>query len=114
MQSSNQNIIKKAYKAFNERNIDAVISLMHPDVHWPNGWEGGYLKGHNEVREYWTRQWKELDPHVVPISLTEQEDGRLEVKVHQVVKDLEGKLLMDCMVKHTYTFENSLIKKYGN
>jgi hypothetical protein len=33
---------------------------MDADVHWPNGWEGGYVEGHDEVRDYLTRQWKEL------------------------------------------------------
>ncbi len=102
-------LLINAYNAFNERNIDAVISLLHPDVEWPNGWEGGYLKGHNQVRDYWERQWKEINPHVIPISLTEREDGRIEVEVHQIVKDVEGKELMNGKIKHNYTFENGLI-----
>ncbi|MEO6453075.1 MAG: nuclear transport factor 2 family protein [Ginsengibacter sp.] len=110
MAQINQHIIKKAYEAFNKRNIDEVISLMHPDVNWPNGWEGGILKGHNEVRNYWERQWKELNPHVMPISLKEPNNGRIRVEVHQVVKDMGGNLLMDEIVIHTYTFENRLIK----
>jgi hypothetical protein len=105
-----QNLIKKAYEAFNARNIDAVLSLMHANVHWPNGWEGGYVDGHEQVRDYWTRQWKELDPHVEPTSIKETEDGKMEVEVHQLVKDTEGNLVFDGMVKHIYTFENNLIK----
>ena len=110
MPQLNQRTIKRAYDAFNERNIDTVISLMHPDVDWPNGWEGGYLKGTNEVRDYWQRQWKELDPRVMPLSVNVDEDGLVKVKVHQVVKDMQGKLLSDAVIKHTYTFENGLIK----
>jgi len=56
MTQEQEDVIKRAYAAFNERNIDTVLSLMHPDVHWPNGWEGGYVTGHKQVREYWTRQ----------------------------------------------------------
>jgi ketosteroid isomerase-like protein len=110
MVQQNQNLINEAYKAFNERDIDAVLSLMHTDVHWPNGWEGGYVKGHNEVRAYWTRQWKEIDPNVMPVSFKEKEDGRIEVEVHQIAKDMEGKVLFDGMVKHIYFIENGLIK----
>jgi nuclear transport factor 2 (NTF2) superfamily protein len=106
----NQDLIKEAYNAFNARNIDAVLLLMHPDVHWPNGWEGGYVDGHEQVRDYWTRQWKEIDPHVEPVSFKERGDGRIEVEVHQVAKDLQGKLLSDGMVKHIYTIEVGLIK----
>jgi nuclear transport factor 2 (NTF2) superfamily protein len=91
MTALHQNLLKRAYDAFNARNIDAVLLLMHRDVHWPNGWEGGYVDGHDEVRDYWTRQWREIDPHVESISFKEREDGRIEVEVHQLVKDLQGK-----------------------
>ena len=110
MTALNQTLLKKAYDAFNARNIDAVLMLMHPDVRWPNGWEGGYVDGHEQVREYWTRQWKEIDPQVEPVSFKEREDGRIEVEVHQVAKDLQGKLLSDGVVKHIYTIEDRLIK----
>ena len=74
-----KNIINQAYDAFNARDIDKVLSFMNQDVHWPNGWEGGYVEGHSEVREYWTRQWKEIDPNVKPISFEENERGQIEV-----------------------------------
>lgn len=111
MSNHYQTLIEKAYKAFNERDIETVISLMHSDVKWPNAWEGGYVSGTEEVKDYWRRQWKELDPTVIPLSVNEAKDGLVKVKVHQVVKDLQGKLLTDSVVKHTYTFENGLIKK---
>lgn len=105
-----QKLIQQAYSSFNARDIDAVLLLMHTDVWWPNGWEGGYVKGHAEVREYWTRQWKELDPHVEPVAFKQRPNGQIEVDVHQVVKDLQGKVLFDGMVKHIYALENDLIK----
>ena len=110
MIASNHDLIRSAYAAFNERDIDAVLLFMDANVHWPNGWEGGYVEGHHEVRDYWTRQWKELDPHVLPVSFKERPDGRLEVEVQQTVKDIQGKLLFQGKVKHVYTIENNLIK----
>ena len=104
------NIINLAYDAFNARDIDTVLSFMHPDVHWPNGWEGGYVEGHNGVREYWTRQWKEINPNVKPVSFEENEKGQIEVEVHQVAKDMKGNVLFDGTVKHVYTFDKGLIK----
>ncbi len=106
-----KDVIAKAYKAFNARDIVGVLSLMHPDVKWPNGWEGGYVYGHAEVKDYWTRQWKEINPNVLPERIHEKDDGRVEVEVHQLVKDLEGKILADGMTKHVYSFENGLITK---
>lgn len=110
MKETYDTFFKKAYDAFNARNIEEVFSFMHPDVHWANGWEGGYVNGYDEVRDYWTRQWKELDPYVYPVSVKEREDGKVEVLVHQVVKDIKGNLLFDGMVKHIYVIENNLIK----
>ncbi len=104
-----QSLIQKAYNAFNARDIDTIFSLMHAEVLWPNGWEGGYLKGKNEVRDYWTRQWQQINPTVVPVGITERKDGRMEVTVHQTVKDLKDEILLDAIVKHIYTFKNGLI-----
>lgn len=102
--------IGKAYTAFNERNIDNALATMQEDVQWSKAWEGGYINGHNEIRQYWTRQWTEINPKVEPVGFTERENGSLEVKVHQNVKDLEGNLMFDGTVKHVYTFEDGLIK----
>jgi hypothetical protein len=104
-------IIKQAYIAFNKRNIDAVLKLFHPEVEWPNGWEGGYVHSHGEVREYWTRQWKELDPLVLPVKVKQLDNNRLQVDVKQLVKNMEGQVIADGMVIHTYIFDGDLIKK---
>ncbi|MEO5778126.1 MAG: ketosteroid isomerase [Flavobacterium sp.] len=105
-----KDVIKKVYTAFNERNIDKALSTMQKDVQWSKAWEGGYISGHNEIKLYWTRQWTEINPHVDPVGFNERENGSLEVKVHQNVKDLQGNLIFDGLVKHIYTFQEGLIK----
>ena len=105
-----QDLIKKAYSAFNERNIDKALSIMQPNVQWSKAWEGGYISGHDEIKQYWTRQWKEINPNVEPVGFNERQNGSLEVEVHQQVKDLQGNLMFDGTVKHIYTFEDGLIK----
>lgn len=42
-----ENLIKKAYPAFNSRDIDTALSTFHPDVQWPKAFEGGYVSGHD-------------------------------------------------------------------
>ena len=103
-------IIKKAYAAFNERDINKALSTMQPGVKWSKAWEGGYIVGHEEIKNYWTRQWTEINPNVEPIDFNVRENGSLEVKVHQKVKDLQGISIFDGIVKHIYTFDNGLIK----
>lgn len=102
---------QQAYRFFNQRDIDSLLAMMADDVDWPNGWEGGYVKGHDAVRAYWTRQWKELDPAVDPLEVTVLPDGRHVVLVQQLVKDLRGNVLTDHQVKHVYTLRDQQIVK---
>jgi hypothetical protein len=104
-------LIQAAYRAFNARDIDAVLALMHSNVDWPNGMEGGRVHGHAEVRDYWLRQWKILDPHVEPIGFTDVGDGQTIVDVRQVVRDRSGNLLLDRTVQHVYSIRHGLIER---
>jgi hypothetical protein len=105
-----QELLGDLYKAFNARDSDSASALMHPEVDWPNGWEGGRVHGHEGVREYWTRQWAAIDPSVEPVGFDTEADGRTAVLVHQVVRDLEGNVLLDGMVEHVYRIEDGLIR----
>jgi hypothetical protein len=106
----NEDAMKAMYAAFNDRDIDAVLATMHADVDWPNGMEGGRVYGHEGVRAYWTRQWKLVNPTVHPVHISEDDLGRMVVDVHQVVKNLEGVIVLDQMVRHAYVIEKGLIK----
>ena len=111
MEKRNQDLIEKAYAAFNARDIDTALSTMHPEVQWPKAFEGGYVSGHNEIREYWTRQWTEINPNVLPIGFNERQDRSLEISVHQKVKDLQGNVIFDGIVKHVYTLKDGLLRR---
>jgi hypothetical protein len=104
-------VLKDAYQAFNARDMEAALATMQPDVEWPNGMEGGTVRGHAGVREYWTRQWGLIDPHVEPRSFDLDEAGRVTVGVHQVVRDLSGNTLLDRNVEHVYSMEGGLIRR---
>jgi hypothetical protein len=104
-------LLRAAYRGFNARHMEAVLALMHPDVEWANGMEGGHVKGVGAVRAYWTRQWAAIDPHVDPLAIDRDNEGRFIVQVHQTVRDLEGKLLLDTEVRHAYRIRNGLIER---
>jgi SnoaL-like domain len=104
-------LLQGAYRNFNARRLEAVLARMQPDVVWPNGMEGGFVYGHEGVRDYWTRQWAVLDPHVEPVGIAPDERGRWVVEVHQVVHDREGKLLVDQMVRHAFQIRDFLIAR---
>jgi hypothetical protein len=107
---SDYDLLTRIYDAFNARDIDAVLTVMHPDVDWPNGWEGGRVYGHQGIRDYWTRQWAAIDPRVEPVGFATDEAGRTVVKVHQMVRDLEGNVTAEGVVEHVYVLEDGLIK----
>ena len=104
-----KSLIEQAYSAFNKRDIDDALALMTQDVSWPKASEGGKILGKEEIRAYWTRQWGEFDPHVEPLAITEEEGGKVRVRVHQLVKSLQGEVLSNSEVLHVFTLNNGLI-----
>jgi hypothetical protein len=103
-------LLKKAYYAFNTRNIDKALAAMHTDVQWPNGLDGGFVHGHEEIRSYWTKQWGMIDPDVEPVDIIINENGHVVAHVRQVIRDLDENIISDEMVQHVYNIENGLIK----
>ncbi len=104
-------LLKAVYAAFNRRDTDEVLATMRPDVDWPNGMEGGRVHGCDEVRSYWQRQWGMIDPHVEPVRMQEDDGGNMVVDVHQIIRDLSGKVLKDQVVQHVYSFREGLIAR---
>jgi hypothetical protein len=97
------------YAAFNARDIPTVLAALAPDVAWANGWEGGAVHGHAEVRDYWTRQWAEIDPGVTPTGFDREPDGKVAIRVHQTVRNLDGTVVGEGDVTHVYTFRDDLV-----
>jgi hypothetical protein len=106
-----RDVIATAYEAFNARDIDRALQAMHADVEWPNGLEGGYVHGHEAVRDYWTRQWTLIDPRVEPRRFTTDDAGRIVVDVHQIVRDLTVRVMSDQMVQHVYEIKDGLVER---
>jgi ketosteroid isomerase-like protein len=102
-------LIEQAYSAFNKRDIDGALALMTEDVSWPKASEGGMVVGKEEIRAYWTRQWSEFDPHVEPLAITEGDGSKVRVRVHQLVKSLQGDVLSDSEVLHVFSLNTGLI-----
>jgi hypothetical protein len=106
-----EQVLRRAYDAFNARDIEAVLALMAPDVDWPNAMDDRRERGHGSVRGYWIRQFAVVSPHVEPERFSVDEAGRVVVDVHQVVHDTAGGLLADRRVQHVYTFRGDRIAR---
>ena len=103
-------LLRSAYTAFNARDINAALALMTPDVAWPKAFKGGFVRGPEKVRAYWTEQWSEINPHVEPVAFYAEEAARILVEVHQVVRDLAGAVVADEHVGHRFTIARGLIQ----
>jgi hypothetical protein len=109
--SAPHDLIRACYAAFNAREIDAALEGLSPDVDWPNAIDGGRLRGHQAVREYWTRQFETIHPHVEPQAIAEDEQRQFVVDVHQVGRDLDGGVIVDQHLQHVYTIDDGLIAR---
>ena len=103
--------LRSLYEAFNRRDVDVCLAAMTPDVDWANGWEGGRVAGRDAVRDYWQRQWAEIDSTAEPTAVTERPDGTIEVAVHLVARAKEGKVLSEGKARHVYEFRGDLVAR---
>jgi hypothetical protein len=111
MADDHEPLLRDLYAAFNARDVERVLATMHDDVDWPNAFEGGREAGRDAVRAYWARQFEQVDPRVEPRRFDVEDDGRIAVLVHQVVRDLQGEVLADHDVVHMYSFRDGLIAR---
>jgi ketosteroid isomerase-like protein len=106
-----EQLLHRAYAAFNARDIDGALAMMHANVDWPNGMDGGRVHGHREVREYWRRQFDLIDSRVEPQRIEQQPNGQVVVMVRQVVRDRTGNVISEDTVEHWYVISEGLIER---
>jgi uncharacterized protein (TIGR02246 family) len=104
-------LLKRAYGAFNAKDVEAVLAVMRPDVDWPNVLEAVRLHGRDQIKKYWTRQFAAIDPQLEVRSITPAADGRVVVELRQIVRALDGTIRDDRIVKHVYTIRDGLVAR---
>jgi hypothetical protein len=109
--------LKLLYERFNAKDIDGVLANLSDDVEWANAMDGGYVRGHEGIRAYWTRQWSIVDPHVEPLRFDHGIDGSVVVEVTQTIRDLEGnpvqeKGLTNKTVLHIFHFAGGKVVRF--
>jgi hypothetical protein len=108
----NEISLQNLYDAFNKREIETLLSMMDENVKWANGMEGGFVFGRQNVREYWRKQFELINPQLEALAFKTDEKNREVVTLRQIVRDLDGNLLIDKTVEHIFTIENGLIKVF--
>lgn len=105
-----EEILRSAYRAFNARDVDVALELMHADVYWPNAWEGGRVVGRVAVGDYWRRQFESISSQVEPEAFDHLANGEVSVLVNQTVHDAKsGEKLSEDTVRHRYRLKDGLI-----
>lgn len=106
----NEELLRSAYRAFNAREVEAAVALMHEEVDWPNAWEGGRVVGRAAVCDYWRRQFEQISSEVEPEGFEHHPNGEVTVRVRQVVHDADsGEKLAEGSVGHRYRIEDGAI-----
>jgi ketosteroid isomerase-like protein len=111
LDTSREAQLRSLYEAFNMRDVDTCLAAMTPDVDWANGWEGGRVVGRDAVRDYWQRQWAQIDSTAEPAAVTGRPDGTIEVAVHLVARDKDGQVLSEGKGRHVYEFRGDLVAR---
>ena len=110
--NANKEFLQNLYDAFNRRDIETAVAKMHPNVKWANGQAGGFVHGRDGVRDYWTKQFQEIQPEIEILKFELDEQNRDVVTVHLMVKDFDGNTLADMQVHQIFTIEDGLISLY--
>lgn len=105
-------MIRRLYDGFNRRDIPAVLAMLSDDVAWANGMDGGHEHGRDAIRAYWTRQWAAIRPEVDPRQIAHRDENTVVAEVHQVVHDLDGRLLLDEEVRHVFRLKDGLMTRF--
>lgn len=112
-------VLRRIYDRFNARDIEGVLSMLSDDVAWANGMDGGHVHGCEAVRDYWSRQWAVVSPHVEPVSFSRTAADTIIAEVRQSVRDLEGKPLhgqthglKDKTVKHVFKLQAGKVTRF--
>ena len=68
-------------------NTVFLLRLLSDDVDWSDNENRVHGKRYRRMNG---RHWGEFDPYVEPLAMTEEDGGKTRVRVHQLVKSLQG------------------------
>ncbi len=80
MTTTNQELLRGAYAAYNRQDSDALLALVREDVEWPDG--SARLQGKAALWTYWTRQWTMTRTHDEPVEITDLAPDQSVVRIN--------------------------------
>jgi ketosteroid isomerase-like protein len=109
---SNLEIVRTALEAFNRRDFEAALDLMSDDVTWVPflaKTETPLLRGKDEIREAWARQFDVMDLEVEVERLTASDESRVVSETRMRGRGLGSELAVDAAFVQLVTFRDGLV-----
>ncbi len=53
MSQENVEIVRAAFRGWDERGVDGMLTFFHDDIEYLPAEEGGNIQGHDALRRYW-------------------------------------------------------------
>ena len=105
-------LLLQFYKALDDKDVEALMALLHPDVDFPSQLDGTRAHGFAEVRAYYVRAFGMVNAESTPTAFHSRPDGSMEVQVHHHVTSLEGALWHEGPVNYRFEFRDGLITRF--
>ena len=111
MRRTDEEIVREAYTAFNDRDIERAVALMDPDVEWPDVVRGGVVRGRDGVRRHWRDVFASADARIELGDLERRPDQSIAADVRQVVTGPDGQTASDDQLVHVFRIDDELITR---
>jgi hypothetical protein len=98
--------IRLTYNAYNDRNLDAALSLLHASVSWDDG-QGKMLQGKGAISLHWQEQWQKTDAKVFINSIV-REESMFSLSIRLELTQPDGSITSQ-ELRNTIGFADDLI-----
>jgi len=108
MMSAATDLIVRYYQSLECRDIDAVLAVTHPRIHFHDFLDGGEIDGLSAARDFYRRMF-ELAPDLDLIAVEDLPDGSVRADMQSSVHSPSGQLWSDTRNEAIYAIADGLI-----
>jgi ketosteroid isomerase-like protein len=101
-------LIRRAFDAYNRQDSGTLLALVSDDVLWPG--EAHTLRGKDALRVFLERQWTRTRTHDEVVHV-EERDGYVVASLSQTVRSVEGRTLSTGEFRYGFVVGDGLIKQ---
>jgi ketosteroid isomerase-like protein len=102
-------LIARLHDAFNRRDLEGVVAMLHPDVRFRDYIDDGEVRGLDEARAFYQRVFATIAPELAFLSSEELPDGRVVTRLQVGIHDRSGHLWSDSSATVTYVLADGLV-----